>query len=415
MKTYVYYYSPRHIVPLIKSMEMERQDVRTYNDIQAFIKEHTCIDDFSIVFFDDSMLKGILTFIDQNKNTYNFIMIVEDAGQYNKGNYMDDLEKICNDKAVEFIPMLKVRMCLLNNKQYTFTTMKTKDETKDKDILKRLFICTRLDGRSISEIRERLQYINNLLDADIHSNFYEVINVIPQEYLVDTIANGDVDEFPTICKLGFQERFYALAKEYYPNILVLLDDSLEYDMYCNMIHAHCAELGIPIIYTSDIKASKPIKVFISQPMSGLMDEEIRRTRQQCTEDAIDILKKRFGDDVKVDIIETYFPDEEEKHPLKYLGRDLDLLADADYIYFADSWQSSKGCKVEYIAATTYGIEIIRNPYGELITCIMSNNNKPNANNRIYQDDVIRKSLQQFEASSDHPVSCEIRYGDDDEM
>ena len=94
------------------------------------------------------------------------------------------------------------------------------------------------------------------------------------------------------------------------------------------------------------------KLFISQPMTGKMKEEILAVRKRAIENA----KAVMDDDVEV--IESYFEDYNPDGgcvPLKYLSKSLELLADADIAYFAKGWESARGCRIEYQCATDYGI------------------------------------------------------------
>ena len=91
-----------------------------------------------------------------------------------------------------------------------------------------------------------------------------------------------------------------------------------------------------------------MKVFISQPMNGLSDEEILSKRNE----AISKIKEKFGDDVE--IINSIF-DETESVPLKYLAKSLMLMADADYVYFVNGCEYARGCAIEYICSKNYGI------------------------------------------------------------
>ena len=68
------------------------------------------------------------------------------------------------------------------------------------------------------------------------------------------------------------------------------------------------------------------KVFISQPMNGLTDEEIE-----------------FIDSFLQD-----YPGEINKHiPVWYLGKSIQLLSQADMIYLGEGWDKARGCKIEY--------------------------------------------------------------------
>lgn len=97
----------------------------------------------------------------------------------------------------------------------------------------------------------------------------------------------------------------------------------------------------------------PKKVFISQPMKGLSNEEIESKRSE----AVKCIKERLGEDVE--IIDSFFKDApHDAKPLWYLAESIHLLANADYAYFVEGWQNARGCLIEYMCAGTYGINII---------------------------------------------------------
>ena len=97
------------------------------------------------------------------------------------------------------------------------------------------------------------------------------------------------------------------------------------------------------------------KVFISQPMNGLTDKEILANR----EEAIKNIKERIGDDIQ--ILDSFFQDYNPDNgsiPLKYLAKAIDVLAEADIVYFCPDWEDARGCKIERQCAVEYGIERI---------------------------------------------------------
>lgn len=99
------------------------------------------------------------------------------------------------------------------------------------------------------------------------------------------------------------------------------------------------------------------KLFISQPMRGLSDEEILKER----EIAIEAAKKRLGDDVEV--VESFFYDAPvDVKPLWYLGESLKILSTADVAFFAKGWEKARGCRIENTCAKEYGIETIIEDY-----------------------------------------------------
>ena len=95
------------------------------------------------------------------------------------------------------------------------------------------------------------------------------------------------------------------------------------------------------------------RVFISQPMKGLTNEEIESKRAE----AIGYIKACLGEDVE--IIDSFFKDAPaDAKPLWYLAESIHLLATADYVYFVEGWQNARGCIIEHLCASTYGISIL---------------------------------------------------------
>ena len=96
------------------------------------------------------------------------------------------------------------------------------------------------------------------------------------------------------------------------------------------------------------------KLFISQPMKDKTDAEILAEREK----AIQLAKEHLGEDVEV--IDSFFKEEPKVKtiPLFYLGKSLELLAEADVAYFATGWEDYRGCKIEHECAKEYGIDRI---------------------------------------------------------
>lgn len=98
------------------------------------------------------------------------------------------------------------------------------------------------------------------------------------------------------------------------------------------------------------------KIFISQPMNGLSEEDILKTRQAALAEA----RKILNEDVTE--VDSYF---KEAHApqnvpegllgLYCLGKSLEKMAEADMVYFSRGWEKTRGCKIEQAAAIAYGI------------------------------------------------------------
>lgn len=94
-----------------------------------------------------------------------------------------------------------------------------------------------------------------------------------------------------------------------------------------------------------------MKIFISQPMRGKTGEQIEFEREQAEQK----LRDKYGDDIK--ILDTVFDFEEGTPSLVYLGKSIEILAQADLAYFMHHWNEYRGCVVEYECAIRYGIKV----------------------------------------------------------
>ena len=96
-----------------------------------------------------------------------------------------------------------------------------------------------------------------------------------------------------------------------------------------------------------------MKVFISQPMKGKTNEEIKAERNRL----IGKVRALYGDDIE--IIDSFFENAPaDARPLWILGKSLELLATADVAAFARGWRDARGCRIENICAIEYGIEVV---------------------------------------------------------
>lgn len=99
------------------------------------------------------------------------------------------------------------------------------------------------------------------------------------------------------------------------------------------------------------------KLFISQPMRGLTEEEILKERERIHKKASEIM----GEPLElIDLLfnnDTGFP-ENINLPVFYLGKSISLLAEADIAYFGRGWREARGCEIEYTIAMDYGITVM---------------------------------------------------------
>lgn len=111
-----------------------------------------------------------------------------------------------------------------------------------------------------------------------------------------------------------------------------------------------------------------LKVFISQPMNGRTNEEIM-TARTC---AIDDIRNKIGDDFELlnNIFDDYPTDADgnctddtkiaapEYIPIKYLAKSIDVLAEANIVYFTWDYYIARGCRVEHEVARRYGKVVV---------------------------------------------------------
>lgn len=95
------------------------------------------------------------------------------------------------------------------------------------------------------------------------------------------------------------------------------------------------------------------KLFISQPMKGKTDEEIKVERYRAIMEAEALLGE------EVEVIDSFFEKAPVNiKPLWFLGKSIELLSAADVAYFAEDWEKFRGCRIEHTCALEYGIKVI---------------------------------------------------------
>lgn len=104
------------------------------------------------------------------------------------------------------------------------------------------------------------------------------------------------------------------------------------------------------------------KIFVSQPLRGLNEEESKSARTIACKMAIEKIADKYGEKAEdLEIIDSFFKDYSPDKgciPLKYLSKSIELLADADYAYFGEGWELARGCKIEHACAEEYGIKTV---------------------------------------------------------
>ena len=102
-------------------------------------------------------------------------------------------------------------------------------------------------------------------------------------------------------------------------------------------------------------------LFISQPMSGLTNEEIMNVRQKATK----FISDKYPD-YTISVLPSYKAQADNTYnatsAVNLLGNAISLMARANVIYFVPGWQKSRGCQIENEVARRWleetGVELI---------------------------------------------------------
>ena len=98
------------------------------------------------------------------------------------------------------------------------------------------------------------------------------------------------------------------------------------------------------------------KLFISCPMKGRTEENIRNSMERMHK----IAEASFGEELEV--IPSYIPEHAPKCTnarIWYLGRSIEMMAEADYFIGVGYETAFPGCCVENNVANEYGIPSVR--------------------------------------------------------
>lgn len=98
------------------------------------------------------------------------------------------------------------------------------------------------------------------------------------------------------------------------------------------------------------------RVFISIPMNGLKTSDIRTEMENIKNN----LEERLGE--PLELIDSIITEDPPKNMgvigAWYIGKSIEMMANADYVYFADGFENARGCKIEHLVATEYNLNIL---------------------------------------------------------
>lgn len=87
------------------------------------------------------------------------------------------------------------------------------------------------------------------------------------------------------------------------------------------------------------------KVFISQPMYGKSNADLKEERKELTRQ----LKKQG-----FEVLDTILDLGDNATSLQYLAKSIEIMNDADIVLFMPKWEKARGCIIEHEIALRYG-------------------------------------------------------------
>lgn len=112
---------------------------------------------------------------------------------------------------------------------------------------------------------------------------------------------------------------------------------------------------VPINHENKNNEHKPVKIFLSHPMSGLSEDEIMNIRYK----AYHYIASKINENIE--IIDNYHHKDipENAGRLWHLGTSIRQMEEADAIYFCDGWEKSEGCNIERKICALYHLRVIK--------------------------------------------------------
>lgn len=100
---------------------------------------------------------------------------------------------------------------------------------------------------------------------------------------------------------------------------------------------------------------KMLKVFISQRMHGRTDEAVMAEREEAERKI-----KASYPDCSIKVIDQFHVNDapENAGRLFYLGHSVQLISEADLVYFCKGWREANGCIIEWEICKRYGIPYV---------------------------------------------------------
>ena len=230
-------------------------------------------------------------------------------------------------------------------------------------------------------------------------------------YLVNFVSKNNIEGFLDLFHLNnpkiifkFEYKKVGDIKEY--SILYSPNDTPK-EMNSNLYGTNAIEMTKQ---KDEVKSKDIIKIFISQPMSGLTDVEIMTFRQKVINNinsnpnAMFIYNKLYGSQDlffkncnfghPFEVIDNirFFDKDNMPNKFEIIAMDIRDMKDADILVVAGDWTNHRGCQLEIAAAKLYGLPILilDNPLADIelkINAVSKYDQYKTIPNRVFNQDI----------------------------
>lgn len=100
-------------------------------------------------------------------------------------------------------------------------------------------------------------------------------------------------------------------------------------------------------------------LFVSQPFKGRTEEEIFEQRRDMIARFVKMYETFSGEKGEFEVIDQYHQVAPEgASRFYYLGNNIQMMSQADFILFAPDWREAKGCQMEHTLCDIYDLPFI---------------------------------------------------------
>ena len=120
---------------------------------------------------------------------------------------------------------------------------------------------------------------------------------------------------------------------------------------------YCKGENVNFYSTDKVLSVRPVKVLLSHNMTGLDEEYIMNLRRVAKK----YLEKKYGQFIEIEYIDNYhhYDAPINANRIWHLGKSIQQLSEADFVYFCEPRANSSGCIIEKIICLIYHKPVLK--------------------------------------------------------